>query len=199
MSIRIRNSYLNTENLKQIRPRTITQNLIQDNPFHLWGERKKKHVDTVVIHYISAFGIRPDTPFAINIIFELFYFYKVSSHYLITRDGTVYGLVPEEKKAWHCGGSIMPEPDSRQMVNEFSLGIELVATKDSGFTDLQYKSLVDLCDMIEKRWPISFYLGHQDIAGKRAVELGLRNDIKDDPGALFDWDLFKQLRTQLKA
>jgi len=36
------------------------------------------------------------------------------------------------------------------------------------------------------------YVGHEDIAGERAVKLGLRKDIKTDPGNNFDWGKFKQ-------
>jgi N-acetyl-anhydromuramyl-L-alanine amidase AmpD len=36
------------------------------------------------------------------------------------------------------------------------------------------------------------YVGHEDIAGKRAVRRGLRVDIKTDPGPNFDWIRFRR-------
>jgi AmpD protein len=100
--------------------------------------------------------------------------------------------VPEAMKAWHAGGSIMPSGDDRTGVNEFSIGIELAATATSGFTAKQHDALVRLCLDMEQRYFRTFvYVGHEDIAGARAVTRGLRKDIKVDPGALFDWSNFR--------
>ena len=155
---------------------------------HLWEERRGAALDTVVVHYISAERSAPRTPFAADRILKIFCDFSVSSHYLIGRRGDVLRLVPEEKRAWHCGGSIMPEPDDRRAVNEFSIGIELVATPASGFTASQYRALAGLCADIERRHRRRFiYTGHETIAGARAVALGLRTDVKVDPGKHFDW------------
>ncbi|MCU0609482.1 MAG: N-acetylmuramoyl-L-alanine amidase [Chitinispirillaceae bacterium] len=166
---------------------------------HLWDERKEPAFDTVVIHYISAASA--SAPFAIGPILETLCKYDVSSHYLISRRGRVYQLVPEDKKAWHAGGSIMPEPDNRQGVNEFSVGIELAATALSGFTLTQYRALFFLCADMEKRHNRKFiYTGHESVAGERAVALGLRKDIKSDPGPLFDWERFiRELETARRS
>jgi len=37
------------------------------------------------------------------------------------------------------------------------------------------------------------YVGHDMIAGERAVALGLRKEPKVDPGPLFDWDFFHKV------
>jgi N-acetyl-anhydromuramyl-L-alanine amidase AmpD len=168
---------------------------------HLWDERPSPAVDTIVIHYISAVKIAPSRPFGLARILKIFCDYGVSSHYLIRRNGAVLRLVPEEKKAWHAGGSIMPGPDKRKAVNNFSIGIELVATPKSGFTKKQYSVCVRLCTDIEKRHGTKFtYVGHEDIAGKAAKRLGLRKNLKRDPGQLFDWVFFTSLvRRQAKA
>ena len=47
---------------------------------------------------------------------------KVSAHYLIARDGTVYQLVDESKRAWHGGLSYW---GGQTDLNSASLGIEL--------------------------------------------------------------------------
>ena len=164
---------------------------------HLWEQRRNAVVDVIVVHYTSAVVPAPDRAFNKGLILKIFCDYGVSSHYLIGRRGGVDLLVPEEMKAWHAGGSIMPEPDNRQGVNEFSIGIELLATPTSGFAPSQYRSLSRLCADIEQRHCRRFtYVGHDRIAGERAVALGLRKDAKADPGALFDWDRFLQ---QLEA
>jgi N-acetyl-anhydromuramyl-L-alanine amidase AmpD len=85
----------------------------------------------------------------------------------------------------------MPEPDSRQGINDFSIGIELLATNTSGFTGKQYRALAALCNEIEKSNNRKMtYIGHEHIAGEQAVGMGLRDDCKIDPGSLFDWDWF---------
>lgn len=159
---------------------------------HLWDDRRAAYVDTIVIHYASALNLDPRRRFDALLVMQVFCDIGVSSHYLIDRKGIVYQLVPEEKKAWHCGGSIMPEPDNRQGVNEFSIGVELIATGVSGFTEKQYFRLGALCADIENRYGRKMvYVGHQDIAGVRAVGLGLRKDEKSDPGKDFNWKKFR--------
>ena len=154
----------------------------------LWGERGECGIDTVVLHYISALESNPGEPFAIDAILQIYCELGVSAHYMICRDGVVWQLVPEEKKAWHCGPSIMPHPDNRTGVNAFSLGVELVATAASGYTPRQYAALDELVSLLVSRYgPGLRFVGHSDIAGSRAVELGLRTVPKTDPGPLFDW------------
>jgi N-acetyl-anhydromuramyl-L-alanine amidase AmpD len=167
----------------------------------LWDERPAPACDTIVLHYISAVKIAPRRPFTLACILTIFCDFGVSSHYLIRRNGVILRLAPEEKKAWHAGGSLMPGQDKRTAVNNFSIGIELVATPDSGFTQKQYSACARLCRDIEKRHGKKFnYVGHEDIAGKAAKRLGLRKNVKRDPGPLFDWAFFNSLlRRQAKA
>jgi len=164
----------------------------------LWSDRVSESVDVIVIHYMSDVMRNSEHPYVLENIIGIFAEYGVSAHYVIDRAGLVYRCVPEEKKAWHAGGSIMPEPDNRSGVNDFSIGIELLATHDSGFTVLQYDALAELCRTIEStRQRTMTYVGHDRISGARAVALGLRSDEKPDPGPLFDWGwFFRSLRLQ---
>jgi N-acetyl-anhydromuramyl-L-alanine amidase AmpD len=176
---------------------TVGQRLSHSGQDHLWNERPSTAaIDTVVIHYISAVNVAAERAFALEPILGIFCDYGVSSHYLIDRCGRIYNLVAEEHRAWHCGGSLMPEPDNRRGVNDFSIGIELVATADSGFSAAQYRALARLCRRIESRHGTMRYVGHEDIAGTRAVGLGLRAEAKVDPGDRFSWELFHRLRAE---
>ena len=47
---------------------------------------------------------------------------KVSSHYLISKNGDVYNLVNVEKRAWHAGSSYWK---GIKDLNSSSIGIEL--------------------------------------------------------------------------
>lgn len=144
-----------------------------------------RRVDTVVIHYISGINVDPsrwdDPGLAMDIVKR----YGVSAHYLVARTGAVCQLVQEHDIAWHAGGSVRPAPDNRRNVNRFSIGIEVIATARSGFSDAQYQALARLIRGIEHRHLIVRLVEHDDIAGVRAIRLGLRRDETAEPGPLF--------------
>jgi N-acetyl-anhydromuramyl-L-alanine amidase AmpD len=192
--MKITNCLLDIHNNTRLGNATVAACVRAQGKKHLWDERPAPACDTIVIHHISAVRTAPRRPFALAPILKIFCDFGVSSHYLIRRNGAVLRLVPEQKKAWHAGGSIMPGRDKRIAVNNFSIGIELVATLLSGYTKKQYSACARLCRDIEIRLGKKFsYVGHEDIAGKRAQRLGLRKDVKRDPGPMFDWALFKKL------
>ena len=68
---------------------------------------------------------------------EIYELYGVSAHYLIDRDGVVRQLVPDLKIAYHAGESRMPDDDRRAHVNEFSIGIELIASHRDDDSDVR--------------------------------------------------------------
>ncbi|MDR0307657.1 MAG: N-acetylmuramoyl-L-alanine amidase [Chitinispirillales bacterium] len=196
--MKIHDCLLDIKNRVVVEYSTLGGIIVGSNKDHLWEERVNEQIDTVVIHCMSAVAIKLERPYDLNLLLKILCDYGVSSHYLISRKGKILRLVPEDKKAWHCGGSIMPEPDNRTGVNEFSIGIELAATNRSGFTDSQYDALCNLCIDIEKRHGKKMrYVGHDQIAGKRAVDLGLRKDRKVDPGPLFNWEFFMEKMARL--
>jgi len=191
---------LDINNSSAIDGTTVAAAVHAGNREHLWDSRPSPEIDAVVIHYISALDRDPGNPFELASILKIFCDLAVSSHYLILRDGRIFRLVPDDKRAWHCGGSVMPGPDGRTGVNDFSLGIELVATHDSGFTADQYVSCASLIKSIEHRNEKKCALvGHQDIAGTEAVRRGLRSDVKRDPGPLFDWRLLAEQMTSFSS
>lgn len=106
---------------------------------------------------------------------------KVSAHYTIDEDGTVYRHVPEDRRAWHAGVSHWAGISN---VNARSIGIELVNPGHEygyrGFPDVQVASLIRLAQGIVMRHPIatSQVLAHSDVAPAR----------KEDPGELFPWE-----------
>lgn len=110
---------------------------------------------------------------------------KVSAHYVIKEDGSIYNLVPEEKRAWHAGVSYWR---GHSNINQRSIGIELVNPgHDMGyrpFPDVQMQSVLWLCKDILSRHaiPARNVVGHSDVAPTR----------KEDPGELFNWQLLAQ-------
>jgi AmpD protein len=110
---------------------------------------------------------------------------RVSSHLFVRRDGSVLQFVPFNKRAWHAGESIF---NGQSGCNDFSIGIELEGTDDSGFREVQYAKLAKITDQLLAQYhiPPDNIVGHSDIAPGR----------KTDPGPQFDWIKFrKSLRT----
>ncbi|HQT63351.1 MAG: N-acetylmuramoyl-L-alanine amidase [Acidocella sp. 20-57-95] len=105
---------------------------------------------------------------------------KVSAHYVVDEDGTVYALVDEQKRAWHAGVSYWR---GVRQLNDRSIGIEIVNPGHEwgyrAFPKVQMLAVRDLCLGILHRHPIPprNVVGHSDIAPDR----------KQDPGELFDW------------
>ena len=107
---------------------------------------------------------------------------KVSSHFLVTRQGHLIQFVPIHKRAWHAGISNYA---GRKNCNDFSIGIELEGCDDEEFESEQYQSLSKLINFLSHDLKISNknIVGHADIAPGR----------KTDPGPYFDWDLLTSM------
>ena len=99
---------------------------------------------------------------------------KVSSHFLIRRDGELVQFVPLQKRAWHAGASRWR---GRERCNDFSLGIELEGVDDDRFEPAQYARLASLLQALRALAPLRDIAAHSDIAPGR----------KTDPGTGFDW------------
>lgn len=156
------------------------QIVINDLPMTRWDERPNGvFIDTLIIH--SMYNPDSEDHYSALSCKRRLDAYEVSAHYLIDIDGAVWRAVAEDKKAWHAGRSKMPDPeDGREDVNDFSIGIELIGSEDTEFTDAQYKSLAQLTKDIMSRHHIRNIYGHSDIAPGR----------KTDPWG-FDWRRYR--------
>ena len=145
---------------------------ILDFGYHITPEPRT--IDTIIIH--SIYDALGDDPYDINGIIEEYKIYGVAAHYLIAGDGQIYQTAPREAVAYHAGISQMP--DGRTDVNNFSIGVELIYTKNESPTENQYLALSRLVGYLQKEYniPSNNILGHKDIAPDR----------KDDPWN-FDW------------
>ena len=99
---------------------------------------------------------------------------RVSSHFLIRRDGELVQYVPCELRAWHAGQSRW---NGRERCNDFSIGVELEGADDVPFSEHQYAMLAALTHAIFDKYGVLDIAGHSDIAPDR----------KTDPGPFFDW------------
>lgn len=99
---------------------------------------------------------------------------RVSSHFLIRRDGSLVQFVPCSRRAWHAGESVWR---GRPRCNDYSVGVELEGADHLPYANAQYAMLARLVRALRKRYPITDVAGHADIAPGR----------KTDPGPAFDW------------
>jgi N-acetylmuramoyl-L-alanine amidase len=105
---------------------------------------------------------------------------RVSSHYVVEEDGSLFRLVPEERRAWHAGKSFWK---GERDCNAASIGVEIVNPGHEwgyrAFPDAQIETVIRLLDDMRTRWqvPDVRILGHSDVAPDR----------KEDPGELFPW------------
>lgn len=100
----------------------------------------------------------------------------VSSHYLLGKDGDLYQLVAEGRRAWHAGpGRWGPLGD----LNSTSIGIEIDNDGDSPFPQVQVDALVRLLEDLTTRLNIPRHaiIAHADLAPTR----------KQDPNRFFPW------------
>ena len=105
---------------------------------------------------------------------------KVSSHYLINKNGKVYRLVQDNRIAWHAGKSCWGKYKN---LNKNSIGIELINKGHQfGYTNFKKKqllSLIKICKSLITKYKIKRrnVVGHSDVAPIRKI----------DPGEKFPW------------
>lgn len=157
--------------------------------------RPEAEISMIVIHNISL----PPNEYGGDGIVQLFtnvlnpdqhpyyaeiHMHKVSSHFLIRRDGELIQLVSCLQRAWHAGVS---QWQGRERCNDFSVGIELEGSDFEAFEAAQYKTLQSLINCLQNAYTIQQIVGHSDIASGR----------KTDPGPYFEWqkiEMSKQLK-----
>ena len=187
-----------------------TRLLAVDGPDKRSVPRGDRDVTHVVLHFMSNVAQNQHDPYDIEQVRQIFVDYKLSSHYIIARDGLVLKLVEENRIAWHAGrGSLDEFPDYRNRLNNFSIGIEFLAIGSReemspryisrsaydnldpaliGYTENQYIAVNQLLNEICDRHPAvvrdrRHVIGHDQYAGPSQRP----DDPKVDPGSLFDW------------
>ncbi len=142
-----------------------------DLPSPNYGQRKGgAGIELIVLHYTAM----DDCQAALERLCDKEA--EVSSHYLIDREGALYRLVDEEKRAWHAGEGRWAGRDD---VNSRSIGIELDNDGTGPFPEPLMTTLEALlADLLERHeLPPKAVIAHSDLAPGR----------KNDPGPYFDW------------
>lgn len=149
-------------------------------------DERQSAVSMIVLHYTGM----PDCAGALDRMTSPEA--KVSAHYCVDEDGSIYRLVAEERRAWHAGRSYWRGTTD---VNSASVGIEIVNPGHEfgyrPFPDPQIAAVVNLVTRIKERHGISRgdVVGHSDVAPMR----------KEDPGELFPWETLAKRRLALPS
>ncbi|MEM9969734.1 MAG: N-acetylmuramoyl-L-alanine amidase [Pseudomonadota bacterium] len=144
---------------------------ITDRPSPNFGARADGHTPSlIVLHYTAMESAEAALERLCDEAAE------VSAHYLIAKDGTVYCLVDEDKRAWHAGAGLWAGHGD---INSRSIGIELDNDGTTAFPEVQMEALEELLADVMERHGIEpkSVIGHSDMAPDRKI----------DPGRLFDW------------
>jgi N-acetylmuramoyl-L-alanine amidase len=126
--------------------------------------------DLIVLHYTAMASTAEAQQRLCDSAFE------VSAHYLISEQGAVLSLVPEDLRAWHAGAGAWGGVTD---VNSRSIGIELANTGATPFSAAQMDALEALLrDIMARRHILpERVIAHSDMAPGRKI----------DPGPRFDW------------
>ena len=103
---------------------------------------------------------------------------KVSSHFLVGKDGRLFQFVSLEHRAWHAGVSLL---HGHMALNRSSIGVEITGDGNRyPFTSAEIETIVRLVGVLTAMFELDapWIVGHQHVAPDR----------KNDPGALFPWN-----------
>jgi N-acetylmuramoyl-L-alanine amidase len=101
---------------------------------------------------------------------------KVSSHYVIGRDGVIVQMLNDYVRGWHAG---LSKWGTITDMNSISIGIELDNNGREAFPEAQIAALLVVLDTLKTNYgiPTANFIGHADIAPAR----------KNDPSVFFPW------------
>jgi N-acetylmuramoyl-L-alanine amidase len=142
-----------------------------DVPLESWNLRPDGIIDAIVIHDSEGFSIKETLTWMAQRANRL------SMHYVIDKDGTIYRCVAEGQRAWHAGFSNL---HGRENVNNFSIGICLIDTgPEERFPDTQTFALLELCAAMCATYtiPLNRVVSHAAISPFR----------RTDPNNDFPW------------
>ena len=140
-------------------------------------ERRKRPVNLINIIVLHYTGMQSERESIIRLCNPKS---KVSSHFVINKNGKIYRLVKDNQIAWHAGKSCWGKFKN---LNKNSIGIELVNKGHrfgyTNFSKKQILSLINVCKNLLRKYKIKNknIIGHSDIAPLR----------KKDPGEKFPW------------
>jgi len=133
--------------------------VIRNSPNH--SDRNGVEVDTIMLHSTAA-PVRSAVEWLCNPNS------KVSAHYVVAKDGTVYKLVPTSRAAWHAGRCRVANANRR------SIGIEVEQLPGDLWTAEQEDVVYRLVLVLRRAIPtISYLVGHREWNSRKTDPYGV--------------------------
>jgi len=106
---------------------------------------KKSKIESIIIHHTAPFYSLTRVGYYFQDINS-----RVSSHYIVGKEGLIIECVNDEKRSWHAGYSSWK---GKFNVNDYSIGIEVLNNGDGkdNWTQSQYNSLAKLTAYLIKK------------------------------------------------
>lgn len=160
-------------------PKPSVSNRYTANP-GTYGSRNGTDIDAIMLHH-TAGSTASGAAQALNSR-------GLSAHYVIDKDGTIYQMVGDERRAFHAGaGSI--RGDGRD-INDRSIGIEIVnlGNGTDPYTEAQYRALEKLVPYLTNRYdiPTRNIVGHSETGNPN------RPASRPEPSRNFDWERIRR-------
>ncbi|MCW5580167.1 MAG: N-acetylmuramoyl-L-alanine amidase [Luteimonas sp.] len=145
------------------------------NPMAIWVPSENydvRRAQVIVVHYTEQDSVQR----SLDTLRSRNSGGRVSSHYLLGEDGSIYQLVSDEHRAWHAGAGSW---GGIHELNSASIGIEIDNDGQEPFSDAQIDALIRLLEDLTTRHriPKTEVIGQSDLAPGRKI----------DPGPLFPW------------
>jgi len=160
-------------------PKPPVSNRFKANPGN-FGSRRGTDIDAIMLHH-TAGSTASGAASALNSR-------GLSAHYVIDKDGTIYQMVGDEKRAYHAGGGSI-RGDGRD-INDRSIGIEIVNLGDGKdkYTEAQYKALEKLVPHLAQKYkiPVKNIVGHSQTGNPD------RPASRPEPSRNFDWNRIRK-------
>lgn len=130
-----------------------------------YTKMNNKKNDYIVIHYVGAVSSAKN-----NAIYYHTGDKNASANYFVD-DTSIYQVVEDSDKAWHCGGGLQGTGGHKYFqicTNSNSIGIEMCLDKANHISDKTIANVADLVQSLMKKYNIPFgkVIRHYDVTGK---------------------------------
>lgn len=151
-----------TEPIEIVKPEILRN--IATWGFYIPKNSRLIDIDMIVIH--STYNDLDEDTYNIDKILETFKNYRVLTHYMISRDGLIYQLAPDTAVAYHSGNSQLPDGTRKNVINYYSLGIELVYSEEEMPNEIQLEKLKNLVNYLKQEYniPTENIFGQKDLS-----------------------------------
>ncbi len=134
-----------------------------------------RKIEYIVIHYVGAVSSAKNNATFYNSVNR-----NASAHYFVD-DTTIYQVVEDKNKSWHCGGGLQGTNGHEYYqicTNSNSIGIEMCLDKPMHISDTTIKNVSELVQYLMEKYniPESKVIRHYDVTGKLCPAMYIDKD-----------------------